>query len=374
MVRSFLKPFKYNPTSTAGKTTTTEFTVTNAGPNTTNPRDPNRTPGGSSCGSAAAVADKQVPLSLGVQTGGSVIRPAAYTGVFAMKPTYNAISSEGTKTFSITFDTIGFFARSIEDLQLVAEVLMIEDDEPPNDISLKEASVALIKTPMWPKAGPSTEAAMKQAADILQASGVRVEEIPLPPEIGGSEAFEQMQRIIMKREAQVALLREYRVDKTRIAPSIRRIVENSSNSTHKEQTHAEDTLASIRSVMDKLAANYSAIITPSAVDEAPLGLDDMGSPVFNTLWTASVSILLVSFSLTWCRVFMDPSSIYPHSLEPIGCLSAYLSWQADIAISTFCRLAKFSVNLLWTKVVGRLVSELLVMIRCLAFFLTVYRI
>lgn len=231
----------------------------------------------------------QVPLSFGVQTGGSVIRPAAYTGIFAMKPTYNAISPEGTKTFSLSYDTLGFFARSLEDLQLVSDVFAIEDDEPPSDVPLKEASVALIKTPMWSQAGPGTEAAIENVNKILQAHGVNVQEIPLPEEIGGGEGLEQMQRKIMKREAQVALLREYRVDKTRISPSIRHIVENSSNFTHKEQTDAQDRLASLRSVIDKLAANYSVIITPSAKDEAPLGLEDMGSPVFNTLWTASIS-------------------------------------------------------------------------------------
>ena len=91
----------------AGKTTTTEFTVTNSGPETTNPHNPNRTPGGSSCGSAAAVADFQVPLSLGGQTGGSLIRPASFTGVFAMKPTHNAISPEGQKSFLLPLIPLG---------------------------------------------------------------------------------------------------------------------------------------------------------------------------------------------------------------------------------------------------------------------------
>ncbi|PTD07630.1 Glutamyl-tRNA [Fusarium culmorum] len=108
-----------------GKTTTTEFTAMNSGPETTNPHDPNRTPGGSSCGSAAAVADLQVPLSLGAQTGGSIIRPASFTGIFAMKPTFNAISIEGQKAFAPTFDTFGFFGRSIDDLKLLADVFSL---------------------------------------------------------------------------------------------------------------------------------------------------------------------------------------------------------------------------------------------------------
>ncbi|POS71860.1 amidase [Diaporthe helianthi] len=160
-----------------GKTTTTEFTVTmhNSGPDTTNPHDPGRTPGGSSCGSAAAVADFQVPISLGAQTGGSIIRPASFTGTFAMKPTHNSISTEGQKEFSPTFDTFGFFARSLEDLQLLAGVFALQDDKSPKDIPLQNASVALINSPFWPRAGPGTVAAMSKAATILKNSGVKVD-------------------------------------------------------------------------------------------------------------------------------------------------------------------------------------------------------
>ncbi|KAI4863347.1 amidase signature enzyme [Hypoxylon rubiginosum] len=268
-----------------GKTTTTEFTVTNSGPHTINPHNPHRTPGGSSCGSAAAVADLQVPVCLGAQTGGSIIRPASFTGIFAMKPTHNAISTEGQKTFAPTFDTFGFFARSIEDLQLLADVFAIKDDELPRDVPLKQLSVALVKTPMWPSAGPGTIAAMKEAATILQNSGAQVEEVSFPPEVNDAEALVRMQNIITNGEAQAAFLREYRVDKMNLAPEIRSIVENTSNYTHKERLEAFDTYANIRRTINNLAENYSVILTPSAVDEAPLGLDDMGSAVFNTLWT-----------------------------------------------------------------------------------------
>ncbi|KAF2115158.1 amidase signature domain-containing protein [Lophiotrema nucula] len=268
-----------------GKTTTTEFTVANSGPETTNPHDPNRTPGGSSCGSAAAVADLQIPLSLGVQTGGSVIRPASYTGLFAMKPTYSAVSNEGQKSFSITFDTIGFFARSIEDLQLIANVFSIKDDEPVKDTLLTDTSVALVKTPMWSQAGPGTVAALNKAATILENNGAKVVEISLPTEVGDEEALSRRQKVIFKAEAHAAFLREYRLDKTKIGPEIRRLVENSSDYTHSELTQALDKHASTRTIIDQMAANYSAIIAPSAIDEAPFGLDDMGSPAFNTLWT-----------------------------------------------------------------------------------------
>ncbi|KAI0896281.1 amidase signature enzyme [Annulohypoxylon nitens] len=272
-----------------GKTATTEFTVTNSGggsfgPNTTNPHDPNRTPGGSSSGSAAAVADLQVTVSLGAQTGGSIIRPASFTGVYAMKPTYNAISSEGQKGYAPTFDTLGFFARSIEDLQLLAEVFGLQDDVVPRDIPLKQVSVALIETPMWSSAGPGTKAAMESAAVILRNNGVQVEKVEFPSEVD-SDTLIRIQNIIFAGEAQVTFFREYQVNKASLSPEIRGIVENNNNYTKKERVIATDAYAGMREVMNKLAEKYSFILTPSVIDEAPLGLGDMGSAIFNTHWT-----------------------------------------------------------------------------------------
>src|SRR5690606_10726183 len=108
-----------------GKNDTVEFAVNGRRAATTNPHDASRTPGGSSSGSAAAVADGQVPVSLGTQTGGSVIRPASYCGVYAIKPTWNLVSHEGFKVCAASFDTLGWFARSAEDLDLIAEVFGI---------------------------------------------------------------------------------------------------------------------------------------------------------------------------------------------------------------------------------------------------------
>jgi Asp-tRNA(Asn)/Glu-tRNA(Gln) amidotransferase A subunit family amidase len=240
-----------------------------------------------------------VPLSLGAQTGGSVIRPASFTGVFAVKPTHNAISPEGAKTFASTFDTLGFFARSIEDLQLVAGVFDLTDDEVPKDIALTDASVALIKTPMWSEAGPGTVAAVQKAVAILQANGVTVEEVSLPAELADVQVLNRMQKVVVCGEAQAAFLREYRADKENLDPEVRALVENSARYTHKERLQALDWFASMRPIADKLVAGYSAIITPSVIDEAPLGLEDMGSPAFNTLWTVSLVLCCVcGFSLS----------------------------------------------------------------------------
>ncbi|KAH8685005.1 amidase signature domain-containing protein [Ilyonectria robusta] len=268
-----------------GKTTTTEFAVTNSGPNTTNPHDPDRTPGGSSCGSAAAVADFHVPLSLGAQTGGGIIRPASFTGVFAMKPTFNAISVEGHKPFAPSFDTFGFFARGVEDLQLLADVFALQDDNPLQDMPLEKTSVALMKTPLWSLAGPGTVSAMEEAAEILKNSGAKVQEVAFPPEVADGPGLRRILKVIVLGEAQACLLREYQIGKESLAQEICDIVENTSNGTREGLVRASETCASMREIVNDLADNYSVILTPSAVDEAPLGLSDMGRAHFNTMWT-----------------------------------------------------------------------------------------
>lgn len=300
-----------------GKTTTSEFTVANSGPKTTNPHDPRRTPGGSSCGSAAAVADFQVPISLGSQTGGSIIRPASFTGIFAMKPTHNAISPEGQKAVSPTFDTFGFFARNLEDLQLVADVFALRGGEVPRSIRLGGFSVGLIRSPFWAQAGPGTVAAMEKAATILQRDGVKVTEVSLPVEMGDLQALLHAQKLIMGGESRISFLREYRMDKTKLGPEVRSLVENGAKFSNKEMVRALDEYARMRSTMDDLLANYSAIITPSAVDEAPLGLDDMGSAVFNTMWTASCS------PAASCLIIMYPTKRFQGLHMPVINMPAF---------------------------------------------------
>ncbi|KAF5671552.1 amidase [Fusarium circinatum] len=268
-----------------GKTTTTEFAVANYGPWTANPHDPKHTPGGSSSGSVAAVADFQVPLSLGSQTGGSVIRPASYTGVFAMKPTFGAISTEGQKPCAPSFDTIGFFARSIDDLQLLADVFGVKDDEPTTDMSLDQISVAVIKTPFWSSSGASTHNAMNISIKVLERNGIKVEDVSFPAEVSDPKVLGRIQDVIIQSEARVALLPEYRLNKARLGYEVRDIVENKSSITQKELRDAYDEYSKMRTIINDLAQKYDVILAPNAVDDAPAGLDDMGSPIFNTLWT-----------------------------------------------------------------------------------------
>ena len=113
-----------------GKTCTTEFAATTVGPKTKNPHDSSRTPGGSSSGSGAAIGDFQAPIGLGTQTGGSVIRPGSYNGIYAYKPTWNSVTREGQKIYALILDTLGFYARSVRDLELIADTFAIFDDVP----------------------------------------------------------------------------------------------------------------------------------------------------------------------------------------------------------------------------------------------------
>ncbi|EME84100.1 uncharacterized protein MYCFIDRAFT_134223 [Pseudocercospora fijiensis CIRAD86] len=261
-----------------GKTTTTEFTVLNSGPNATNPHDVRRTPGGSSAGSAAAVADFQVPLSFGTQNGGSIIRPASYTGIFAMKLSLNAMSPEGVKVVSFSIDRCGTFARSLEDLQLLADVFRFPS---------KEARVAFVKTPVWSLAGPGTIAAMDNAAAILKKHGVHVEEVDLPSELNDADVLRATQRVVLRYEAHSAFLADTLrdVNETKMDRRIRNMIDNGGNLTIAEVAGAVDRYARLRSEFDKFAVKYSAVLAPSAQVIAPLGIGDMGDSSFNFMWS-----------------------------------------------------------------------------------------
>ncbi|KAE9409771.1 amidase signature enzyme [Gymnopus androsaceus JB14] len=257
-----------------GKTTTTEFASTTVGPKTRNPHDLTRTPGGSSSGSGAAVADMQVPIALGTQTGGSTIRPGSFNGIFAFKPTWGAISREGVRMYSINLDTMGFFARSIEDFQLIADVFRLSDDEAPKPFTVRGAKFA---------AGPGTLHAMETAADLLRAAGAEVEELELPEEF---KSMKDLHSRMNQGDGRAAFLGEYTAAKDQMDDFLVGQVENVSKMTRKELLDALDTVASLRPKIDSIAGQYAAILTPSVPDEAPEGIESTGSAVFNAMWTA----------------------------------------------------------------------------------------
>lgn len=277
-----------------GKTTTTEFAATVAGPKTVNPHAASkgtvRTPGGSSSGSGAAVADFQAALGLGTQTGGSTIRPGSFNGIYAIKPTWNSISREGQKIYSLILDTLGLFARSVEDLQLLADVFDLQDDEPaPERFEVKGAKIALLKTMIWPQAGPGTQDAMAKAADLLDEHGAEVEEIEFGPEMAG---LPEWHATVLHSEGRVNFLPEYRTSKDRMHEFLVGHVENVNKITRKAQIDAFDNIAIARPIVDQMLGKYDAVLVPSVVDEAPEGLGSTGSAAFNAPWTVSVSQLL----------------------------------------------------------------------------------
>lgn len=270
-----------------GKTTTTEFASTKYGPKTCNPHDPTRTPGGSSSGSAAAVADFQAPIALGTQTGGSMIRPGSFNGIYAFKPTWGSLTREGVKFSAIIYDTLGFFARSVDDLNILADVFAINDDLPPSlDFRIEGAKFAIVKTPVWEEAGTGTRSAMEKAAALLRRHGATVEEESLP------EKFNHMREwywIVLHAEGRVTFLPEHRIGKQDLHQELIDQVENSHKITRRAQLEAFDSIAMLRPVIDDIASKYDAIIAPSIPDVAPLGQNVTGDQVFNNMWTVSLS-------------------------------------------------------------------------------------
>ncbi|KAJ5058740.1 amidase signature domain-containing protein [Bipolaris maydis] len=267
-----------------GKTTTTEFAATTAGPKTCNPHDSNRTPGGSSSGSGAAVGDFQAPIGLGTQTGGSTIRPGSYNGIYALKPTWNSITREGQKIYSLILDTLGLYARSVADLELLADTFAIHDDAPvPSDFTVKGAKFAVLKTMVWPQVGPGTAAALDKAVSLLRVHGAEVEEVSLPEHLNDLPSWHAT---VLNSDGRTAFLPEYTVAKDRISEQLVGHVENSKKITRKAQLEAFDKIAAARPVVDELLEKYAAVLTPSVPDEAPLGIEKTGSAAFCLIWTA----------------------------------------------------------------------------------------
>lgn len=263
-----------------GKNDTVEFAVNGRRAATTNPHDPSRTPGGSSSGSAAAVADGQVPIALGTQTGGSVIRPASYCGVYAIKPTWNLVSHEGFKVCAASFDTLGWYARSADDLDLVAEVFGIE--ALPAPASLAGARIAICRSPVWNQAEMATVAAMAEAEQRLRAAGAELIELELPAAFAGLTAAH---RIIMQAEMRTSFLADYRNLGDALYPQLVSILNNAAGESRADLVAALDLAAACRAQFDRLAGDLDAVLTPSVAGEAPIGPDDTGAATFNRIWT-----------------------------------------------------------------------------------------
>jgi Asp-tRNA(Asn)/Glu-tRNA(Gln) amidotransferase A subunit family amidase len=264
-----------------GKTVTTEFATTNRGGPTRNPIALDCTPGGSSSGSAAAVADFQATIALGTQTGGSTIRPASFCGIYGWKPTWNSISREGLKMYSATCDTLGLYARSADDLALLADVFRLDALEQAAPRGLAGMRIGVCRSPVWHKAMPATEAAMASGIASLRDAGAVVSEVALPAPF---EAIHDAHRKILRREGRAAFLNEYAATPD-IHDDFRAIVENRDDYSIAEMRAAYRLADECRLIFDDIAAGYDLILTPSVTGEAPEGIELTGDASFNSMWT-----------------------------------------------------------------------------------------
>ena len=263
-----------------GKTVSTEFaSLQPAG--TRNPRNLAHTPGGSSSGSAAAVAAGMVPIALGSQTGGSVIRPAAYCGVVGFKPSFRLMPTIGMKCFSWSLDTVGLFAAGVADAAFAAALisgrdLRIDGTEP------TAPRMALVRTQSWPEASASMQDAIARAAQAAEAAGAKVTEVELPPIF---ETATQAHGIIQDHEAYQALADEIDRHRDRLGPILREHLDKAAAITPAAYDDARRLARQARRALVDFMEGIDVLLTPSAPGAAPHGLGSTGKPTFNRLWT-----------------------------------------------------------------------------------------
>ena len=275
-----------------GKTVTTEYAYFHPG-KTRNPHDRERTPGGSSSGSAAAVAAHMVPGAIGSQTNGSTIRPAAYCGVVGFKPSHGLIPRTGALLLSRTLDHVGIFARTVEDVALLAETLVGFDGEDADTrpmarplftaVAASEPPLpprfAFVKSPAWQHAEPVTREAFAELVDSLDEA---VAEVDLGESF--ARAFD-FHRTIMEVEMAHNLHRDYEQGRDQLSAPLRQLIERGRTYRAVEYTAAVAGIAALNDGLDYVFDEYDAILTLAAPGEAPRGLESTGNPIFCTLWT-----------------------------------------------------------------------------------------
>jgi len=275
-----------------GKTVTTELAVFGPG-KTKNPHNPAHTPGGSSSGSAAAVASHMVPLAIGTQTNGSIIRPASYCGIVGFKPTHGLIPRTGVLDQSAPLDTVGTYARSIEDVALLTEALVAHD---PGDKYTRARArpplvetaageppltpvIAFAKTAVWDQADKETQESFIELADLL---GDDCTEIELP------EAFDNVvewHRNIMNADIAKSYAGYYEHGKDKLTDILCEMFEFGQKVSAVDYNMAIKYQDVLNGALNTVFHDYDIIITPATTGPAPAGLEATGSPVFNTLWT-----------------------------------------------------------------------------------------
>ncbi|MCB1884439.1 MAG: amidase [Geminicoccaceae bacterium] len=275
-----------------GKSVTTELAVYAPGP-TRNPHDPGRTPGGSSSGSAAAVADFMAPLALGTQTNGSVIRPAAFCGVVGVKPSFGLVGRSGVLRQSPPLDQVGVFARSVRDAALLLDAIVGFDPGDRDSLPWAapgfertldapwpiEPDLALVPTPRWDEAGADLQGGL---AEIVQALGGAVPALDLKDAL---ERVWDLHRTVMEADLAASYAADYARGGDALSPVLRAMLERGRTLPAVAYIEARDAIPRLRAAIEPLFDRFDAFLTPASPGAAPRGLDSTGSPAFCTPWT-----------------------------------------------------------------------------------------
>jgi amidase len=263
-----------------GKTVTTEFASRMPGP-TRNPHDLSHTPGGSSSGTAAAVADFMAPFGFGTQTGGSVIRPAAYCGVVGYKPTFGTINCAGLKHLSESLDTIGVMGRTVADCALLAHAVSSRK-RPDFQASLTKPRIGLCRTSRWKDASAEMHGALERAASALSAAGANVRDFDLPAHF---DRLYEEQLVVAGFEAARALAWEMNTHPERLSEHMRKHIATHLRTPFEDYAQALVHARECRAEFRRALADCDVLLTPSAPGHAPEGLSSTGNSLFNRNWT-----------------------------------------------------------------------------------------
>jgi Asp-tRNA(Asn)/Glu-tRNA(Gln) amidotransferase A subunit family amidase len=265
-----------------GKTATCELAGM-APAATTNPHNPAYTPGGSSSGSGAAVADRMVPAALGTQTGGSVLRPSSFCGIFGYKPTYNTFNKAGVKPAAESIDTIGWLARSIDDIELLSAVLSMQTPQPPRRMD-RAPRIGLCRTEIWDMAQDETKSAVESAAEELGKAGATVRDVELPGAFAGMHLIARGTINHYERAACMAF--EWDHHREALSPQMQRYIESGQKTSREEYVAAWRHVDECRALLPTVFDDLDALLVPCVLGEAPKGLAATGDPSMQAMWTA----------------------------------------------------------------------------------------
>jgi Asp-tRNA(Asn)/Glu-tRNA(Gln) amidotransferase A subunit family amidase len=265
-----------------GKTVTTEFANRHPG-KTVNPRDPQRTPGGSSSGSGAAVGDDMVPLAVGTQTTASTLRPASFNGCFGFRPTWGDLRLVGVKEAAGSLDTLGLISRSVEDIALYRDVLLGISPQPIPADAGTPPRIGFCRTQFWKECEPHTQKLLEQCAARLAKAGARVDEVVLPKE------FERVEDVHLRISSfEFSRNFSWEIDNhwNEISETLRNNrLKHGLACTFEKYREARECAAHCRGLLDHVFADHDVLLAPSASGEAPVGLNSTGNASFCTLWT-----------------------------------------------------------------------------------------